>query len=59
MRTDRPAGIEKKLAADYVICPKCIAPMLIASIETNRVSERIAYRCEPCKYETIKEERIE
>jgi hypothetical protein len=59
LRTDRPEGLDKKLATEQVACPKCLAPMLITTIEINRVSERITYRCEPCKFETVKEERTE
>lgn len=57
MRTDEPTGIEKKLGTEFVDCLTCRAPMLITTIEINRVSERITYRCEPCRQETIKESR--
>lgn len=59
MRTHQPQGTGKKLATDHVACPKCAAPMLITTIEINRVRERITYRCDPCKEMTVKEDRFD
>lgn len=59
MRTDAPQGLNKKLATDHVACPHCHAPMLIATIEINRVFERVTYRCEPCKHQEIRESEFE